>query len=145
MLVLTIVLKYHRTSAAQATTELNILESRRPCFYSVSNVIPTVPKFTVRSAVSAKPPIIENNAQIFKRLCHDHEPWTSGNWISIHDIVWWDFTVPLIRNSLCLEISQLLAHVRHTFYMELPLIRQLVKMQYTEIQYVLKWAAESVN
>jgi hypothetical protein len=70
-----IVLKNHTTTAAQVTTEMNIhLEdpvSRKIVQHELhkSNI-------PGRAAI-AKPLIIESNAQMRKRLCHDHKTWTS--------------------------------------------------------------------
>jgi hypothetical protein len=72
-----IVLKIHRTNAAQVTAELNIhLEDP----VATKSVQRELHKSSIhgRGAV-AKPLITESNAEMHKRWCHDHKTWLSDN------------------------------------------------------------------
>jgi hypothetical protein len=81
----TIVSKNHRTTAAQATAEPNI---------HVEDTLSTkrgrrdLHKFNIRGRVAtAKPLIIDSNAQMRKRWRHDHKTWTSDSWKLAPDMV----------------------------------------------------------
>jgi transposase len=70
-----IVSKYHRTTAAQGTAELNIhLEDPA----STKSVRRELHKSNIHGrAAIAKPLITESNAQMRERWCHDQRTWTS--------------------------------------------------------------------
>jgi hypothetical protein len=103
-----IVLKNHRTTAAQVTVELNI-HLEHPV--STKIVWRDLHKSNIRDrTVIAKSLITENNAQMCKCWCHDHKIWTSDNWKCARDMVRWVVlhTVPYIKKSLRLEVLPLL-------------------------------------
>jgi hypothetical protein len=53
----------------------------RPCFHKNCPVWRELHKSNIHGrAAIAKPLIIESNAQMPKRWCHDHKTWTSDNW-----------------------------------------------------------------
>jgi hypothetical protein len=96
----------HRTTATQATAELNIhpeypvsIKTLRQEFHKTN--------INGRTAI-AKPVVTESNAQMRKRWCHDHKTWTSGNWKRASDMVRWVIlhAVPYIRKNLRLENTQ---------------------------------------
>jgi hypothetical protein len=73
----TIVLKNHRTTAAQVTAELNI-HPEDPI--STKTVQCELHKSNTHGrAANAEPLIIESSAQMRKRWCHDNKTWTSDN------------------------------------------------------------------
>jgi hypothetical protein len=55
-------------------------------------------------AAIAKPLIAESNAQMRKRLCHDHKTWTWDNWNRAREVVL--HAAPYVRKSLRLEDTQ---------------------------------------
>jgi hypothetical protein len=61
-----------------------------------------------RRAAVAKALTTESNAQMCKRLCHDHKTWTSDNWKRTRDLVRWAVlhSVPYSRKILRLESTQ---------------------------------------
>jgi hypothetical protein len=72
-----IVSKNHRTTAAQATAELNIYLEDPVCTKTVQCELH---KSNIHGmAANAKPLITERNAQMCKQWCHDHKAWMSDN------------------------------------------------------------------
>jgi transposase len=73
-----IVLKNHRTTAAQVTAELNIhLEDP----VSTRTVRHELHKSNIHGRVAiVKPLNTKSNAQMCKRWCHDHKTWISDKW-----------------------------------------------------------------
>jgi hypothetical protein len=66
--------KNHRTTAAQATAELNIHLGDR--FHKKGGLH----KSNIHGrAAFAKPVTTESNAQMHERQCHNHKTWTSDN------------------------------------------------------------------
>jgi hypothetical protein len=79
------VAKNHRTTAAQATAEVNVhLEDP----ISTKTVRREQHKSKIHCwAAAAKPLITKSNAQMRKLWCHDHKTWTSDNWKRVCDMV----------------------------------------------------------
>jgi transposase len=101
-----IVLKNHITTAAQVTAELNI-HHEHPV--SIKTVIHELHKSNIHgTAATPKPLIIESNAQMRKRWCHNHKTWTSDNWKCTCDMIRRVIlhAVPYIKKSLRFENAQ---------------------------------------
>jgi hypothetical protein len=71
-------------TAAQETEELNI-HFEDPV--STKTIRRELHKSNIHGrAATAKPLIVESNAPMRKRRCHDHKTWTSDNWERTRDV-----------------------------------------------------------